>query len=297
MLRPTRLLNILALAILAALAASCDRQTARPVVYLEVDSLALVPDPSKGTSSAHIRSVWVEAEGRYYGVYPLPARIPLPVDNPNATVRLYPGVEVNGISSFQAQYEFYAPYTRNLNAEFGQTVVWPLSGAAVLAYENWAQVVTVEDFESAGVQLAPTPRSDTVWNRTQSDRFPAPAGESHSASGMVVLRHGQVIFEAITQQAYELPKSGASVYLEFNYKSTMPFSFGVVANENGTSTQQTTVTFREKDTWSKAYVNLVTEVSAFPGALNYNLFLGAVRTDTTSAADTLWLDNLKLVYR
>jgi hypothetical protein len=218
------------------------------------------------------------------------------VSDPNATVRLYPGVEVNGISSFQAQYEFYGPYTRNLNSAYGQTVKWPPGGAAVLAYESWAQIVNVEDFESAGIQFAPTPRSDTVWNRTQSERFPAPAGEIHNASGMVVLRPGQNIFEAITQQAYVLPKSGQSVYLEINYKSTMPFNIGVVANENGTSTQQTTVTFRDKRVWSKAYINLVTEVSGFPGAVNYNLFLGAVRTNR-EVADTLWIDNLKLVYR
>lgn len=295
MRRIQRLFHILA-AVVAAAVAGCDRNQALPIVYLEVDSLTLAVDPSKGTSSAHVRSVWVEAEGTYYGVYPLPARIPLPVSNPNATVRLYPGVEVNGISSFQAQYEFYGPYTRNLNSAYGQTVKWPQGGAAVLAYESWAQVVNVEDFESAGIQLVPTPRSDTVWNRTQSERFPAPAGESHSASGMVVLRPGQNIFEAITQQAYILPKAGQSVYLELNYKSTMPFNLGVVANENGTSTQQTTVTFRDKKVWSKAYVNLVTEVSAFPGAINYNLFLGAVRTKR-EVADTLWIDNLKLVYR
>jgi hypothetical protein len=295
MRRIQRLFHILAGAI-ALVSASCDRNQAQPVVYLEVDSLTLAVDPSKGTSSAHVRSVWVEAEGTYYGVYPLPARIPLPVSDPNATVRLYPGVEVNGISSFQAQYEFYGPYTRNLNSAYGQTVKWPPGGAAVLAYESWAQIVNVEDFESAGIQFAPTPRSDTVWNRTQSERFPAPAGENHNASGMVVLRPGQNIFEAITQQAYVLPKSGQSVYLEINYKSTMPFNIGVVANENGTSTQQTTVTFRDKRVWSKAYINLVTEVSGFPGAVNYNLFLGAVRTNREEA-DTLWIDNLKLVYR
>ncbi len=295
MRRIQRLFHILAGAA-ALVSASCDRNEAKPVVYLEVDSLTLAPDPSRGTSSAHVRSVWVESEGTYLGVYPLPARIPLPVSDPNATVRLYPGVEVNGISSFQAQYEFYGPYTRNLNSAYGQTVKWPPGGAAVLAYESWAQIVNVEDFESAGIQFAPTPRSDTVWNRTQSERFPTPAGESHNASGMVVLRPGQKIFEAITQQAYVLPKSGQSVYLEINYKSTMPFNIGVVANENGTSTQQTTVTFRDKRVWSKAYVNLVTEVSGFPGAVNYNLFLGAVRTDR-EVADTLWIDNLKLVYR
>ena len=48
--------------------------------------------------------------------------------------------------------------------------------------------------------------------------------------------------------------------------------------------------------WAKAYVNLVTEVSGFPSALNYNLFVGAVRI-RPDKADTLWLDNLKLVYR
>lgn len=275
---------------------SCDRNAAKPVVYLEVDSLTLKPDASRGTSSSHIRSVWVEAEGTYYGVFPLPARIPLPVSDPRTSVRLYPGVEVNGISSFQAQYEFVQPYERQLNSSFGSTVSWPIGGAAALEYETWANVVVVEDFEAAGIQFAPSQRSDTVWNRTTNERFPAPLGETNTASGMVVLRGGQQLFEAITQQAYVLPKAGQNVYLEFNYRSTMPFSMGVVANQPGEKIQQPTVTFRGKKTWSKAYVNLVTEVSAFPNATNYNLYLGAVRL-RQDTADTLWIDNLKLVYR
>jgi hypothetical protein len=113
---------------------------------------------------------------------------------------------------------------------------------------------------------------------------------------MVIMRPGQQIFEAITQLAYDLPGGGKNVYLEFNYKSTMPFSIGVIANQPGQTTQQPTVTFRDKKTWSKAYVNLVTEVSGFPNATDFNLYLGAVRT-RPDMADTLWVDNLKLVYR
>jgi len=289
-------LNTAAALGILALTTACEPKEAKPVVYLSIDSLTLKPDPARGTSSAHVRSVWVESEGIYYGVFPLPARIPLPVSNPNATVRLYPGVEVNGISSFQSQYEFYQPYERALNSSFGSTVSWPPATPAVLEYEPWANVVIVEDFEAAGIQFAPSPRSDTVWTRTTSERFPAPSGESNSSSGMVIMRPGQQIFEAITQQAYTLPRGGSNVYLEFNYKSTMPFSLGVVANQPGQTTQQPTVTFRDKAQWSKAYVNLVTEVSGFPNALNFNLYIGAVRT-RPDKADTLWVDNFKLVYQ
>ena len=49
---------------------SCDRNESKPVVYLEIDSLTLKPDASRGTSSTHIRSVWVESEGVYFGVFP-----------------------------------------------------------------------------------------------------------------------------------------------------------------------------------------------------------------------------------
>lgn len=281
---------------LAGTTAGCDRNEAAPYVLLEIDSLTLAPDPSRGTSSAHIRSVWVESEGKNIGVFPLPAKIPLPLNNPAASVRIYPGVEVNGISSFQAIYEFYKPYERDLNSSFGSTVKWPPMGPAVLEYETWSKIVIVEDFESAGIQLAPSQRSDTVWTLTSAERFTPPLGESNSASGMIILRPGQQIFEAITQQAYVLPRGGQNVYLEFNYKSTMPFSMGVVANQPGQTTQQSTVTFRDKSVWAKAYVNLVTEVSGFPSAIDYNLFVGAVRT-RPDKADTLWLDNLKLVYR
>ena len=46
--------------------------------------------------------------------------------------------------------------------------------------------------------------------------------------------------------------------------------------------------------WKKIYINLVTEVSAYPSATDYKIFIATLNTSSTTKE--LWIDNLKLIY-
>ena len=97
-----------------------------------------------------------------------------------------------------------------------------------------------------------------------------------------------------TLQAFELPKYGANVWLEVNYKTEVALTFGVTANEILQSIKTPVVTLFPNEEWNKVYINLVTEVSGYPNALDYNLFFGGINTTDDTA--TVLIDNIKLLY-
>ena len=68
----------------------------------------------------------------------------------------------------------------------------------------------------------------------------------------------------------------------------------MTANEILQSTKTPVVTLFPNEEWNKVYINLVTEVSGYPNALDYNLFFGSINaTDDTA---TVLIDNIKLLY-
>ncbi|MDZ7846373.1 MAG: hypothetical protein U5L96_06205 [Owenweeksia sp.] len=101
--------------------------------------------------------------------------------------------------------------------------------------------------------------------------------------------------EVATVSTYNLPRGGSNVYVEVSYKSNIPFVVGLIANSQSGINQSPTVVVNPKDYWNKIYVNLVTDLTAYAGADNYKIFIGASHE---SSLDTgkVFLDNLKLVY-
>ena len=74
----------------------------------------------------------------------------------------------------------------------------------------------------------------------------------------------------------------------------MPLTFGVIANETLQSIQAPVVTLFANEDWNKVYLNLVTEVSGYPGAGDFNLFFGAINNTEDTA--NIFIDNIKLLY-
>jgi hypothetical protein len=97
--------------------------------------------------------------------------------------------------------------------------------------------------------------------------------------------------------AFELPKGGKNVYVELNYKTTVPFTVGVYAYRPSGIEQKPTATVLPKDEWNKIYINLMTEVSGTPDAESFKLFIGSKKSVANGKTDSIFLDNIKLVYR
>ncbi len=274
------------------LLSSCEDETAPAVAYLEVTELLVAAKSNEGTSSAKLNTIWVEQNGQQIGAFSPPCRIPVYAGE-NQALRFIPGISLNGVYAQRNQYEMLAPIEKNWTLNAGTTRV--LSPEVLtFEYNPTYSLIVIEDFDGIGLNFNKTIQSDTnlLITSDTSEVFYHP-GEVPNKSGKFVLPP-VTLGEFKTIQAFELPKYGANVWLEVNYKTDVALTFGVTANEVLQSAKTPVVTLFPNEEWNKVYINLVTEVSGYPNALDYNLFFGSINTTDDTA--TVLIDNIKLLY-
>ena len=119
--------------------------------------------------------------------------------------------------------------------------------------------------------------------------------EDNGKVGVFTLDGEKTFFEAFTSEIYDLPKGSQSVFLEMTYKNEIPITLGVVAQIPGGSEQAQTIYLYESEEWNKIYINLVTEISSYPSANGFKIFVGAIKPDSMDSAK-VYLDNIKIAY-
>ena len=271
---------------------SCDTAAAPEVAYLKVDSLTANALINQGTSSSKINTFWVEQNGTQIGAFIPPCEVPI-LAGENQEIRIIPGISINGSYAQRNQYEM-------LNAKVFNWNLSPFSKRTLsrnqqtFSYNENFTIRVIEDFDGVGLNFNNAIQSDTsiqiIDDTMGSFQYP---GETPNSSGKVTLLP-TTIAEFRTPEAFELPKGGANVWLEVNYKTDIPLTFGVIANEQFQSIQAPVVTLFSNTQWNKVYLNLVTEVSGYPNAGDYNLFFGAVNNTNDTAS--ILIDNIKLLY-
>ncbi len=284
---------------LMLLFAGCsERYAAEIPAYITIDRIQLVTDYTvHGTSSEKFINAFIEINDIPLGTYELPVTFPVLANGPTK-ITVIPGVHQNGISALPTPYPFVERYEEVVNLAPGEVHYLNAANDSVpfTQYTANAQVVVLEDFDGVGLALTTSNRADTGIFRTSNpiEIFPAPLGESNPSSGKAVMPARASVFEVITNNAYELPRGGASVYLEINYKTEMPLVTGIIANLVTQPVQTPVVTLNPNTGWNKAYINLNSEVSAY-NAIDYRIFIGAIKSDNEADLEIL-VDNLKLVY-
>ena len=271
---------------------TCEDEPAPAVAYLEVTELLVAAKSDEGTSSAKLNTIWVEQNGQQIGAFSPPCRIPVYAGE-NQTLRFIPGISLNGVYSQRNQYEMLKPIEKSWTLEEASTrVISP--EVLTFEYNPTYSLMVIEDFDGIGLNYNKTIQSDTSLLITSdtSEVFSHP-GELPNKSGKFVLPPVS-LGEFKTLQAFVLPKYGANVWLEVNYKTDVALTFGITANEILQSAKTPVVTLFPNEEWNKVYINLVTEVSGYPNALDYNLFFGSINTTDDTA--TVLIDNIKLLY-
>lgn len=297
--------SIFAILAIAAISFSCskDREASRPV-YLDIPELKLDTDYlTEGTSSSKLTTGWVQVNGDLVGAFEIPFTVPVILNQGKNDIKIYPGINLNGISSTRAIYVGFEDYSYSVDYT-------PSTGDAdtisfdsiqrITSYNSFVTIDPVEYFDSPGINLEKSVRSDTNAQKVSDTskvfiNHQKPSEENGNA-GALYTTNSKDVAELITIKSYQLPIGGANVYLEMNYKSNMPFTVGVVSlMQNGQHKQEPTVVINPKEDWNKIYINLVTEVSGNSNATGYKIFFYARHT-TGSEVGAVYLDNLKLVY-
>ncbi|MFN3951771.1 MAG: hypothetical protein ACK4KT_05140 [Thermaurantimonas sp.] len=256
---------------------------------------------SQGTSSHAINSVWVTLENRELGVYQLPARVVVPFPGEQSVTLRY-GVSINGIRSMRDVYPMLNPLIETFDFTEGKDYFFNATVDSIpeARYRDNAKVTLVEDFEGLGISLVRTDKSDAdITKVTDPDSIfiNKQRPETNTASGKVVLPPGQTLVEIATSTRYVLPKGGKKIFLEMNYTGNQTFTVGVFANLFDRIVQAPVIQVRPNPAeWRKIYIDLTPEVSGNANALDYQIFLGAVKADVNSPSTEFLIDNLKMVY-
>lgn len=280
---------------------SKDKYAASRPVYFSVPDFELETNYlTEGTSNSRITTIWIYQDNDLQGTYELPFTVPVITEPGKAhTYRIFPGINLNGISSSRAIYEFYQRplFDTALPADV-DTFLLPLEYRRT-NYTPGTNVIILENFDEAGVNLTPTAGADTGIIKVSAPDLvfqnPQDPGEDNGKAGVLYTNNSVLKSEVASVSTYNLPVNSDNVYLELNYRCNQQFVVGVIANGVTGSSQQPTVVVNPREEWNKIYINLVTELSANRAADNFNIFIGTIH-DANNDTGWVYLDNLKLVF-
>lgn len=259
--------------------------------FIQIDSFIFDPTPTLGelgpSTSTNIRDVWVYLDNEFQGVYELPAKFPV-LKSGATNVILSPGILLNGIAATRSPYPFYRGNISQVTiSELGTVTMSP-----VVSYFDSIQCSFCEDFEGSGFSLTTTAASDTLMYQTDA----ADPVNFEGLCGKVTLDQNDTRFELTSTTAYDLPGSGAAVYLELDYKINQTMLAGIfIVTPNLPDEQIGLINLKATTEWNKIYVQLGYTVSAYPDASGYKIFFGAVKNPDIPVAE-FYLDNIKVVH-
>lgn len=290
----------------ALLFTTCQpRHEAAPPVYLTVPDLSMQTQYSQeGTASDAFSTVWVLHQQEVIGIYELPATFPVILGTGPQKVTLLPAMNLNGISSLRTIYSAVKPIELQLDIQPDDYLDTLRFSPAALSttYQSFYELEIIENFDQAGLNFQKLNNSDTTLERINNPdstfSYTPPyqtQPEGNGQAGLISLTKARPQAEFSSISTYNLPEGLQNVFVEINYRNTIPFSIGLVAITPTGERRQITVTLTPQQTWNKLYLDLITEYNAFPDATGYKLYLRA-QLPASQSQGRIYLDNLKLLY-
>lgn len=303
----------IALLFILSLLGSCQKFESDQTVpaYIRIDSIILQTNyEEEGAPTSNITDAWVYINDEALGAYELPAVFPV-LANGLTTVRVDPGIKINGIAALRTPYPFYQPIIQevmlvegeevNLNNDTlyydGEEVPYTMT----TGYYDNLEFVWMEDFEDPSLSLDSTSKSMIDITRTNPANSPEAFLSDYSKySGLMILTTDKWLIDVATNVGYEdgfvLPKLGQPVFLEVDFKNNNYFTAGFYARELSQIIQSPVVNMNPTTEWKKIYINLTPGVSSQVNAIDFNIFFGSTKENAVDEPRIL-IDNVKLIHR
>jgi len=269
---------------------SCNiiNPTEKIPAYISIDTFLLNTDVGlQGSNAAKITDAWIYVNDNPIGVFELPCKIPALVEG-NSKISVGPGIKINGISATRAVYPFYKNYFTEVDLiPEGEIKISP-----VTTYFDSVSFAFKTNFDNAaGIALEATPRSDTSLEITTN---PIEIFEG-SGSLKAVLDQDSAYLEFRQVDAVQLPKQGAFVFLEMNYKCTDLLNVVLYSNYISAAPHiDNILTLNPTENWNKIYIDLTKYVSTQVNASSYQVYFTAAKLGGTEPI-IVFMDNLKIV--
>jgi hypothetical protein len=260
-----------------------DKDEAIPA-YIHISKCILSCDSVlQGSTQHNISDVWVSVDGNIQGTYELPVTFPVIAEGEHA-LTLKAGIKVNGISANRATYPFYQYLTID-------TTLTPdniLELTPVYTYRTETIFEWLENFQNNGFSLDRSTKSDTTLDTTLI--------YGNQICGIFHIDANRNIFQYQSTEAYNLPTTGGSVYIEFDYECDHPFTVGLLVNNVQNTVESSILTLNpHPQSFNHVYVDLTYTCNQNPNALDFNIFFGAILESGYSTGEVK-IDNIKLLH-
>lgn len=242
--------------------------------YLKVDSVNVTAQPALGLNTHGIRDVWVEANAENLGAFERPANFPVLLEGDVRFV-LSAGIEQSGQSGYRVIYPFYTSDTFTLNAERGEKY----TRIPEFKYQEGCTARFVDDFNVGSIFTGFQLKLDSNSKYNQCGVLSVTSVDSNEM--------------ATSMEALDLPE-GQEIWLEFDYKTDVPFYVGYYGEGSGTVIQIPVVFVNVQATWNHMYVKLSEPIAA-TDAPTYRIYFEALRIFGT-AGGNVYVDNVRLVH-
>lgn len=269
--------------------------------YISVDGINLdTYYPEEGTNSADIVDIWVYVDDGLIGVFEFPESDSLPATLPiiaegKHKLEIRPGIKLNGISSTRVPYPYYKPI---IFEEF-DFIPGTIQALGELTTSYYPDVIFgwLEDFEQPEISIESASWSDTAIIRTQPENNPDAFLSSNSRySGVIDLLSDKDEYGGTSHNSFEMQTPGTVIMLEMNFKTNNYLTLGVLIRDTYDIIEKDLLILNHSDEWKKIYINLGSNLSLYPQAIDYKIIFRAGLESELSDAHIL-IDNIKIVYR
>ncbi|NCX95411.1 MAG: hypothetical protein EBX41_03185 [Chitinophagia bacterium] len=252
--------------------------------YVRVDSITIKAGTVPLSTSSKIDAVWAYWNNTPIAILDLPAIIPI-LATEKGVLSLSPAVRANGLSNFIAPYPFYKADTFTIVPQPKSII----NHSPACTYFSTVQYNKIADFNSGITRFKlATGTVEMQITTLDSQRFEG------NGSGIINLHlPNDTLCEDTTLIAFTIP-ANKDVYLEFNYKNTVPFAVGLRSNITGYSYMRYLAGVYPSAKWSKFYVPLRDFAGHYPGD-RYTLYIKAQLPEGYTTG-TVFLDNIQLIY-
>lgn len=266
-----------------------EKQKAPAAFLMKAESVTVaVTNPTlQGTTSHKITDLWYYVDGQFKGAFPIGNSFPITTTGATQ-ITVFPGIKNNGISATRQPYEFYQPIVFDTSVTVGTTAVRNFE----FKYKTGVQFDWLENFEgfgtTSGISIQNSINTDTSFAIANSAVPPFPNVFEGTKCLYFAVDDNKRVAQFESTAKFALPKSGAPVYLEMNYKCSEAFTVGMT---NGSSSLYVAGINASAD-WNKIYIQLSSGVSNLTG--NVGLYIRAFKTNPGSKSE-FWIDNLKIL--
>jgi hypothetical protein len=258
--------------------------------YLEITGVDISTTPSQGAPSHKITDVWAYADNQLLGVFEIPCKIPILINNETTDFLIFPGFRNNGDKSRSFTYNVMNQFRFTENIAPGDIIQKSLT----FTYKEDVIFDFVEGFEG-GSHIFTRELDDDLSTRiiqTTEDK------KSGAQSGKITLTaENPFISVGNIFDFNRIDNAGLDSYFEMDYKNDIPFFVGVIYQQEGEEVINPLILLNPTDgEWNKIYIDY-TSILSSPAIDNYSVYITTDLESLDLSSGTIYLDNLKFVHQ